>query len=126
MEFSLFLAKVFGLYFVAVITAIFLRRKELPEIAEAFVNDKLHMLTSGSFIMLLGLAVVISHNVWELSFRGAITLIGWLTLLKGGMRLFAPHVAEAAVKKINMPLYWALLAFFFVFGLWLAYIGFTY
>jgi hypothetical protein len=50
-------------------------------------------------LMSAGLAVVLSHNVWVQDWRVIVTLLGWLALISGGVRVFAPERAIKFGKK---------------------------
>ena len=126
MDPSIFLAKLFGLYTVIVCSAVLLRHRELPVIVDGFFRDPAFSLFSGAVILILGLLVVLSHNIWEMSYHGVITLFGWITLMKGVARLFLPHAtlqsfARNAVKSVW---YFPSLLAFLVLGTWLTAVGF--
>ena len=38
---------------------------------------------AGLFSMLIGLIIVLNHNIWEFSVAGVITFIGWGAVVKG-------------------------------------------
>lgn len=127
MDLSILLAKVLGLYLMIVSVSVFVRRKELDRMVDAFFRDNLFVFFSGTVILLLGLALVLIHNVWETSWRGVITAIGWLTVLKGGVRLLAPAFAQEASKKaVGSAWYWGIIALAFAAGAYLAYTGFSH
>ena len=126
MALSIFLAKLLGLYLMIVCAAVFLRRKDLEGALNEFATSKLFAYFSGAVILMLGLAVVLSHNVWELNWRGAITLLGWLTIAKGIIRLFFLEGAKALSQKVILSgWYWIIILVSFLVGVWLAYVGFS-
>jgi hypothetical protein len=43
----------------------------------------------GLFDFAAGLAIVLTHNVWVANWRVLITLIGWLMLIRGAVRILA-------------------------------------
>lgn len=125
MELSLFLAKVFGLYLIIVSIAVWFRRKDLGEFAVSFAQDKVHLYLSGIIFLLLGLALVVSHNIWDTAWQSAISALGWMTLVKAGIRLFfTDKVGGIAKKAISSKWYWLAIAISLVVGFWLAYRGF--
>lgn len=129
MELSLFLAKIMGLYLVLVSLAVFVHRSKINALlVEEFYKNRTFVFFSGAIILILGLLVVVSHNVWELSWRGVITLLGWLTVLKGVMRIFVPNVAKQVSHNVDKGGWYSwytviLITSLFV-GLWLVYNGF--
>lgn len=83
MELSYFLAQLFGLILIVFAVALFLR----PTIITVAMRDlrpySFTMLMAGFLGVIGGLAIILSHNVWEFSWRGIITLFGWLAFIKG-------------------------------------------
>lgn len=125
MELSIFLAKVFGLYSVIVCAAVFFKRRELEAVLQEFEKSRLFAFFSGAMALLLGLAIVVGHAVWEFDWRILITVLGWLTVIKGVIRLFFFDWAKGAARKILYSgWYWYSIGLFFSIGLWLTYIGF--
>lgn len=106
MDLSIFLAKVIGLYLLVIGLGTLINRKEFEPLIRQAMKDKLLILMSGMMALLLGLLVVMSHNVWTPDWRGLITLLGWLALLKGLFRVLLPAVAEqirdSAMKSKNV------------------------
>ncbi|MAG60088.1 hypothetical protein CMO96_04850 [Candidatus Woesebacteria bacterium] len=83
------------------------------------------MYLSGFLALIIGNLLVVSHNVWTADWRVIITIFGWLSLLKGVVRLFFPSIAIKNVdtllrNKLLVPL----LVVFGALGLYLSYIGF--
>ena len=126
MELSIFLAKVFGLYLVIISIAVWLRRKDLGELAVSFSQDKVHIYLSGVIFLLLGLALVVSHNIWDTAWQSVISVLGWLTLAKAGIRIFFTNkVGKFAHKAVGSKWYWLAIVASFSIGIWLVYKGFN-
>ena len=125
MELSIFLAKILGLYLVIVPLAVLVNRKHLPRLVEEFsTNLGLNILAS-IFALVLGLLLVISHNVWTADWRVIITILGWLTLAKGVVRLFFLEQVQK-LSRISLKPWWAVvLVLFLLVGLYLSYVGFS-
>lgn len=125
MELSIFLAKVLGSYLLIASLAILVNHKPFNKMLNEYVKDLPTVFFHGVIALLLGLALVVSHNLWVADWRVIITIFGWLTLLKGVTHMFVP---QAAIKK-GMDLYHATSPAIFVImavlGAYLAYIGFT-
>ena len=126
MDVSIFLAQVFGLYFMVAGLAMFARQKTLTFVVKDMVKSPAVMWLAGVFAFVLGLVVVLTHNVWDGSWRVILTILGWAMLAEGVAYLFLP---TKALKKLasffNKP-YWIYLCSmaFVIFGAYLAYIGF--
>ncbi len=125
MDLSLFLAKILGLYLIIAIAACAFRWRELKRAMEDFGRSRGLVLIGGIWALLLGLLLVVSHNIWEPNFRGVITFLGWMTLLKGLVYLFLPQsIGKIRQKILETSLFAVLLGVFFLLGAWLAATGF--
>lgn len=73
-------------------------RQATIQMVSALVNDAPVLYLFGLTIVAAGLAIILSHNVWS---GGAlpivVTLVGWLTLLKGLLFLFLPPPAAVGI-----------------------------
>ncbi|OGG45396.1 hypothetical protein A2673_01245 [Candidatus Kaiserbacteria bacterium RIFCSPHIGHO2_01_FULL_50_13] len=124
METSLFLAKVLGLYLIIIIPAVVINRKHLHAFVDELTRSIALSYVLGFFALVVGLLVVLTHNVWTFDWRGLITVLGWLAIAKGIMRLYVPEIAMNIAKKFTTTaiVWWC--APFFVIGLYLIYVGF--
>ena len=125
MEHSIFLAKVIGLYLLIVPAAVFLKRKQFAELANEFVTNLALVFLSGLIALVLGLLIVVSHNVWTADWRAVITFMGWLTLAKGVVRIFFPEkLATLAIDPSSAK--WTLAGIVLLgLGTYLTYVGFS-
>ncbi len=115
------------MYLVVISIAVWLKRKSLGELAVNFAQDKAGIYLSGVIFLLLGLTMVISHNIWDTAWQGVISVLGWMTLIKAGMRLFfTDKVGDLAQKIINSKWYWLAIVASLMVGIWLTYIGFSH
>lgn len=126
METSLFLAQIIGPSLVLVSLAWFWRPQSVSDMIVFIDANRAWIFFMGIIATVLGLAMVLVHNIWDGSWRTIITLFGWGILLKGIVRLFAPDWALVAAKALVSNKLWTkiLLAFLFIMGLYLSYRGF--
>lgn len=81
---SLFLAKAIGIYYVIVSIAFLLNKARLRALMIETMNNSAYLLLSGFIALIVGILLVVSHNLWVADWRVVIiTIIGWLALLKG-------------------------------------------
>ena len=90
MNVSIFLAQLMGLVLVIVGLATFIKKDFVREAIRDFIDHAGLLFISATFNLILGLLIILTHNVWEVSWRGLITLLGYLILLRGLLHLFAP------------------------------------
>jgi hypothetical protein len=53
---------------------------------------------SGCLLFVAGLAIVRAHNRWTLGWPLIITVVGWLALAGGLLRMFLPTLAQQSVQ----------------------------
>ena len=59
--------------------------------AEEFLRSRALIYLSGLLIMTAGLAIVLTHNVWAADWPVLITLLGWLAVIGGALRILTPQ-----------------------------------
>jgi len=87
---SRFLAKVLGLYLIIVALAYLVNMSVYTGIITNLLNNNALMIITAFMTLIIGLLLVVAHNVWEFSWRVIITIVGWLTLIKAVCLLFFP------------------------------------
>jgi hypothetical protein len=65
---------------------------------------------SGLLIMPMGLAIVLTHNVWTADWRVLITLFGWLNAIGGAVRLLAPDTVMKTGRAMLRRAYFVSIA----------------
>ncbi len=87
---SLLLTKIFGFYFFIMAFVIFVRPIELQEVYKDVMQHRGTMFIFSALGLLLGLFLVLIHNIWTFDARLAITIISWWILIKSILGLFFP------------------------------------
>ncbi len=126
MDTSKFLSKVIGIYLLIISIAMFVNTQQFTSYVNALINDTPLMFVVGFFTLILGILMVVSHNIWQWNWRVLITLIAWITLLKGASIIFYPYFIDSAtiVFLHNMTASYVAMAVDFILGLILCYFGF--
>ncbi|QDK80674.1 hypothetical protein EXU85_19505 [Spirosoma sp. KCTC 42546] len=60
---------------------------------------------SGVLLFIAGVAIVRSHNSWVLGWQMSLTIIGWLAIALGLVRMFFPQQYRAQFKNDNSALF---------------------
>jgi len=126
MDISIFLAKVSGLYLGIIAFAMLIHGKKFRNMIPE-MNTPIFTFIGGALALLLGVLIVVSHNVWDADWRVLITILGWLALIKGIVRLLFFGVSNKlnnAYKK-NPPLYYVTVIILLIVGIYLSYKGFN-
>lgn len=126
MEISLFLAKVIGLCFILFAISMFTAKSYYFSVMKHLAKDPAIPILAGSINLIIGVLLVVSHNVWQMNWTVLITLIGWLTLIRGFALLTLPNkmLAMAAQFSERKTAYKVSLVVVFIVGIILCYYGF--
>lgn len=82
-----------------------------------YTEDKAVTISTGYITFLLGLVTVVLHNVWVMDWRVSITVLGWITLLKGIEKIgFPDRIQRKAQMFKHMGALWS--AIIFLIGAW--------
>lgn len=126
---TLFLGKLFGLYCVLVALAMLLRGDATAQTVARLLADGPLLLVLGVVTLLGGLALLLAHHSWSGGpLPVTITLIGWVTLIKGLLFLALSPDAEVALflRGLRYPeLFRVYAGLALALGLWLTYAAFT-
>lgn len=102
---TIFLATVIGWYLVIVGLFLLVRRQTLQGVMADFISQRSLVFLLAIITLILGLLMVVSHNIWVMGWPVIITILSWLVLIGALIRLFFPDCAikmgENALKHPN-------------------------
>lgn len=121
MEITIFLARFWGSLFM-ILGSLSVGAKFLGRVVE-YTEDRTITISTGYITFLLGLATVVSHNIWVADSRVSITILGWVTLFKGIEKIgFPDRVNKKAKMFKGQQVLWGSVIFFIgVFYFWVGY-----
>jgi len=125
---TVFLAKLLGLYCIIFAAAMVTRKQSAVATVKAIIANPPFLIFAEIISLACGLAMVIGHNVWSGgALPVAVTLVGWLMVIKGGGLLALSPAATA--KLVEVLRYEQLFYFYmggtFVLGLYLTWASFS-
>ena len=101
MNISVTLAQMWGIGCVVFGLSMLFNKKWIAAAVEEMIQNKGVMLLAGLIALILGLVLVALNNVWTSGLPLFITILGWLTLLKGATILIFPNFSSSYYKKVN-------------------------
>jgi hypothetical protein len=129
MQTSVFLAKLIGPISVVIGFGLLLNAHIFRRLSEQFVASDALVYFSGLLAMAAGMAIVLTHNVWQpLDWPVLITLLGWLMVIGGAIRIAVPQFTEAIGRwMLRKPALWLTLSalFYLAYGGLLCLYGYT-
>ncbi|HSW73371.1 MAG TPA: hypothetical protein VLG44_08215 [Chlamydiales bacterium] len=124
MNMDIFFAKLLGLYLLIVSLLWLFRKNELKASFRQSVGNKGFLALSGEIDLLFGLFIAIVHTYWDWSYVGIITIIGYLLIFKGILRLGYPEKVKKFYSKMSDQGLIISLTIMLIVGAYLTYMGF--
>ena len=101
---SKMIAGLMGPTLAAIALAMLFKFDSIPELAEQVSRDPALIFLSGVLLFVAGLAIVRAHNVWTFGWPVLVTILGWLAIIGGLVRmLFPSRLAEIATDLGDRP-----------------------
>jgi uncharacterized protein YjeT (DUF2065 family) len=126
METSLFLAKLIGPVLIVIGLGLLVKPTNFREMATDFLASRAMIFLAGLLTLVTGLAIVLTHNVWEFNWPVIITILGWLSVGGGVFRILFPASVQAmGTSMMDKPAMMTVSGIIqIVLGLWLCYAGY--
>lgn len=126
MDNSILIARFLGPYIIMIGFALLFNLERYKNIAEDFFKNSALVYLSGLLTFVAGLAIVLSHNIWEMDWRLIITVFGWIALTKGVLLTVSPdlslRMSRVFIKNTKLvAIPWTLM---FALGIFLLFKGF--
>ena len=126
MCFSIFLAQVIGIYLFLVSLAMLMHQAYSKKVIHEFLAIPSLIALSGGLSLIIGLLLVVSHNIWVAKWPVLITIIGWIMLLQGCARIFIPDTFVKFMKDLTSKKGYLLMSWVWLLvGLYLMWMGFS-
>ena len=101
---TLFLAQLFGIYFILIGLVVLLRRGSLLPVIRDVISNKALLFVVALIELIAGLAITLTYPSPMLSVEGALSLIGWMMLVEGILYLLLPiKDVKRMVSSFNKP-----------------------
>jgi len=126
MDFTMFWAKFLGFYLIIAAAAMVFNAAGIKDYLRATPNNRSQLILEGFIAITIGLAILVTHNIWT-GWPIIITLLGVLTLIKGGVRIFFTDWTARIIPKVVVgSRYYISVVVTFVIGLVLLYFAFIH
>lgn len=98
---TIVIAQVLGIFLAVTGISMVVNSRGTANAIEAAVQDKGLFFTWGILALLIGATVVVLNDMWTSGLPLLVTILGWITLIKGVFILILPGAAVALYRKIN-------------------------
>lgn len=120
---SLILAKILGLYFLAIGLAFMISPERFKRLYPQIAKDENFTLLGGIIALFIGATIISIHNEWVLRWPLIITLLGWWSLIKGFTLLIYPQSMKwfSFIQNQSKNTYRVISFFYIILGSFLLY-----
>lgn len=98
---SKMIAGLIGPTLVAIAAAMLINVGSFPALTEQISRDPALIFVSGILLLVAGLAIVRAHNIWAGGWPVLVTVLGWLAVLGGLVRMLFPIELAAIVAGVG-------------------------
>ncbi len=117
MEPVLFLAQFWGGFMVIVGGILLLGGQKLVRELVAVSKDRGFIILAGFYTLAIGIATVVLHSEWTLDIAGIITILGWVAIVGGVIRIMFPDMVHKMIVTIEKHTSVVYVVGFFCVGL---------
>lgn len=119
------LARILGPFLVVLSVSVLLRAGDLQPILSEFAASAVWPWATGVYVTAAGIAVVAFHRSWRGAAAVLVSLLGWLTMVKGILLLTFPSALDSLASRMvsATALMWVVYAILMVVSLYLTYVG---
>ena len=126
MQTSIFIARLIGPLIAVMGLSMLIHHKAFHKLAHDVLDNPGAIIMIGMMTLFAGLSLVLTHNLWSKDWPVTITLIGWLNIAAGLIRIFLPGFVQKMghillTKRVTL---FIAAPIWFGFGLWLSYHGY--
>jgi hypothetical protein len=127
MQASIFLARLLGPILLLPGIGLFVNQRAFRTMGTEVIGSVTWVYLLGLIDFAAGLAILLVHNVWVADWRVLITLIGWLLLIRGLVRVLLTETAMSYAKDKfrGQSIYHISGAVLVILGLVLCYFGYV-
>ena len=120
---SKLIAGLMGPTLVAMAAAMLLNLNSMPKLTEEISHEPMLILVSGVLLFIAGLAIVRVHNRWAAEWSTVVTVLGWLAILSGLVRMLFPIQLATIVPGVGerSDVIGPALVVFLLLGIFLSY-----
>ena len=126
---TIYLGRLIGLYCVLLALAMISHKQATVKTIIALMHDAPVLLLASIVAMAAGLAIVLGHNVWSGGMLPVVvTLVGWISLIKGLILLFLPPAGALAYFEAfrYAQFFYAYMSVTLIIGIYLTFSSFRF
>ena len=126
MDLTLFLAQIMGVYLLVTGVGVLLNPERMRRAMKEAMRSYLLPYFDGAIALIVGLLIVLSHNLWDSLLETLVSLVGWIAVVEGILMMLLPQKTISRMMEAFMGAQMARLmgVASVVLGLYFVYQGF--
>ncbi|MDQ2993487.1 MAG: hypothetical protein M3R00_00855 [Pseudomonadota bacterium] len=121
---SIELARIFAIYFLVVGVSLMVNKEFFLAATKEIASSNIGMLIVATVTLMLGAILVNLHNIWVNDWRVAITILCWVVMFSGLVRMLFPTVVQRMAVRLQGNFVPIASVVCLVLGVLYAYLGF--
>ena len=101
MNFTIVIAQTLGIVLTIISLSVLINRKSVSIAIEEIIKNQGFLWLWGFIILSMGAVMIALNNTWNSNLQSLVTVLGWLTLIKGAFILVLPNSAVSFYRKCN-------------------------
>ena len=122
METEILIVKLWGYLFLSFSIPLLLSSKSIITLGE-LSKDKSFIFMTGFISIIMCIPLVLINNVWRADIVGVTTLMAWMGIAKGIVRLYSPEYISSLSTRFNTKTYRIFLIITLFLGIVFTYAG---
>lgn len=123
MELSILIARILALTYISAGIGAVSGKMDFEKMVEDFERSPALIYVTGFFTLVIGMLMVTYHNIWVKNWTVLVTIIGWMSLLKGIMLIAFPGYISLFKGWYKNTKKWGIIMI--AFGILFGYFGFV-
>jgi len=100
MDITILTAKILAIYLMVAGLFLIVKGKSVPHLLKDFFDHPAVVYLTGIILIFLSSMYLVQYNIWDGTWKTAITVFVWLVMIKGLVYIFAPKaLSEISIKK---------------------------
>ena len=121
---SIIVAKSLALVYLSFALGLLINPEYYKKQMAKMYDDGTYLILGGFLAIVIGILILTYHSTWEANWTLAVTMVGWISLLKGIVLLAIPKWVLKTRSFFLKPQLTRLIIFLVIIGLFFGYYGF--
>lgn len=123
MEITFYLARLWALFYIT-FGLLFIMAGYLGKVID-MTDDKKFVISTGYITLMMGMVTIVLHNIWVWDARVTITIIAWVTFMKGITKIVFPEHIHKQAQRFKKS-QWLSAISLLLMGMWFAWVSVQY